>query len=58
MPDRCICDRTPEAGPSTHHGVKHLSKCKHSTLQATTKKHRPKKYRPVPGTKRIIAVES
>lgn len=65
MPQRCVCDRTPEAGPSTHHGPVHAvwlrqlsqPRCTHSTLAATTKRYRPRRIRPIPGTRRLIAIE-
>ena len=65
MPRRCDCDSTPEAGPSTHHGAAHgdpfgnrKPACEHSELRKTTRRHKRKKYKPVPGTKRIVAVDS
>lgn len=69
MSGRCVCDvvtdtpvwhrkkRKSGSGLHTRHGAKHLSTCPHSDLQLTTKRFRRKKYRPVPGTRRIIAVD-
>jgi hypothetical protein len=63
---RCICEARPDAhtypgkyGPgtlSTHRGVVHNNPdCPHSELRKTTKKHKPKAYKRVPGTRRILA---
>lgn len=55
---RCPCESTPEAGPSTHRGVIHLSSCKHSQLEKTTRPYRkPPKVRKIIGTKKVIRVE-
>lgn len=55
---RCPCEHTPEAGPSTHHGVIHLSTCRHSTLERTTRPYRgPVRVRKILGTKRVIRIE-
>jgi hypothetical protein len=52
---RCDC-MSGEAGTSTHRAAKHFSRCKHSTLEATTRKYRKQTFRRLPGTKGVTVV--
>lgn len=55
-PTRCSC-MSNEDGLSTHRAAQHFTRCRHSTLEATTKRHRGlPKLRPVPGTRRVTIV--
>jgi hypothetical protein len=55
-PARCSC-MSGEDGLSTHRAARHFSRCHHSTLRATTQKHRGvPKLRPVPGTRRVTVI--
>lgn len=55
-PIQCPC-QVHSIGPHSHRAVKHLSTCVHSTLRETTKRRKPRRIRPVPGTRRLVAID-
>lgn len=53
---RCPC-MSGEDGTSTHRAAKHFSRCRHSTLEATTRPYRglPRR-KAIPGTRTFTVV--
>ena len=64
---RCICERTIETAPSTHHGVVHnvwlrqrtetSKRCVHDELGKTVQKFKRFRFKPIPGTRRVIVID-